>query len=305
MASELEKTQPGDTGKDALRRIAGEQDRVAARAARVQENLKQQAAGAAGLPKGNDTAKTEQAVAAAARDFDQKRVPDRMKQSAEQLRATAEQPDGTNKEQESATAKAAAAAEQDLARELDKLADRLANASGQKDQESQKLADDRTRAGELRGQIDKLGDDLEKLAAPGPNAKPDQKQGAGGTSSTELAQLQQEYSRQLEQARQLLDQLKREDPSMAQGGAGFTFEGQGMTMSAPGTEAFKQDFAKWQQLRQQATQALESAETSLSRRLLAKEARDRLASGVDDKPPAAYETQVDSYFKALATKKKP
>ena len=78
-----------------------------------------------------------------------------------------------------------------------------------------------------------------------------------------------------------------------------------MTMSAPGTEMFKQDFAKWQQLRTQATQALEKAETSLSKRLQEKEARDRLASGVDDKPPAAYEQQVDSYFKALAGKKKP
>ena len=78
-----------------------------------------------------------------------------------------------------------------------------------------------------------------------------------------------------------------------------------MILGAPGTEAFKQDFAKWDDLRRQATQALESVESSLSKRLQAKESRDRLAAGVDDKAPPAYQKQVDSYFKAIAGKKKP
>ncbi len=59
-----------------------------------------------------------------------------------------------------------------------------------------------------------------------------------------------------------------------------------MTLSAPGTEAFKQDFAKWDDLRRQATRALEGVESSLSKRLQDKEAKDRLAAGVDDKAPA-------------------
>ena len=99
--------------------------------------------------------------------------------------------------------------------------------------------------------------------------------------------------------------MRREDPSFAQGGAGFTFEGQGMTLSAPGTEAFKQDFARWEKLRNQATEVLARAETAISKRLQAKEARERLASGADDKPPAAYEAQVNSYFKALAERTRP
>ena len=98
--------------------------------------------------------------------------------------------------------------------------------------------------------------------------------------------------------------MRREDNTFAQGGPGFTFEGQGMVLSAPGTEAFKQDFTKWEALRKQATQALERAEASLSKRLQAKASRDRLAAGADDKPPAGYEQQVDSYFKALATRKR-
>jgi hypothetical protein len=78
-----------------------------------------------------------------------------------------------------------------------------------------------------------------------------------------------------------------------------------MVMSAPGTEPFKQDFAKWEQLRKQVTLALDRAESELSRKLQARDSRDRLAAGVDDVPPAAYRQQVDDYFKSLAGKKKP
>ena len=76
-----------------------------------------------------------------------------------------------------------------------------------------------------------------------------------------------------------------------------------MVLSAPGTEAFKQDFAKWEALRKQATQALERAESSIAQRLRARQGHERLGANVDDRPPAAYADQVDRYFKALATKK--
>jgi hypothetical protein len=101
-----------------------------------------------------------------------------------------------------------------------------------------------------------------------------------------------------------MDQLKRDDGTFGRGGAGLTFEGQGMTLSAPGTEAFKQDFARWEDLRRQATQALDQAETALSKKLQAKQAKDRLAAGADDKAPAGYQKQVDDYFKAIAKKKR-
>jgi hypothetical protein len=86
---------------------------------------------------------------------------------------------------------------------------------------------------------------------------------------------------------------------------GATFEGQKMVFSAPGTEAFKQDFAKWDDLRAQATAALERAGFSVSGRLNARESRDRLPSGADERIPPEYQELVDSYFKALAGKKSP
>jgi hypothetical protein len=77
-----------------------------------------------------------------------------------------------------------------------------------------------------------------------------------------------------------------------------------MALSAPGTQAFKQDFAKWEQLRTETTRLLDIAATTLADRVQARDAR-RLAAGASDRPPAGYQQQVDSYFKALAAKKKP
>jgi hypothetical protein len=77
-----------------------------------------------------------------------------------------------------------------------------------------------------------------------------------------------------------------------------------MTTSSPGTESFKQDFAKWDDLRRQASQALEAAQTAISKKLQAKESKERLAAGADDKAPPEYQKQVDDYFKAIAAKKK-
>jgi hypothetical protein len=105
----------------------------------------------------------------------------------------------------------------------------------------------------------------------------------------------------MERVRELL----RETDRQRQTQGGFTFEGQGMVLSAPGTEAFKQDFARWQELKRQAAAALEQVESTLSKQVQERNAKDRFASGADDEAPAAYQEQVDRYFRALATKKKP
>jgi hypothetical protein len=307
----------GQSAKDGLRRLAGEQERTAERARRLQQGLSQQGAAGAAGPKDSQDKSAQQTVAQAARDFEQQRVGDRMQQSADQMRAAAAQPEAPGKASgaEQDVTRAAAATGRDLARALDKLADTLARAEGPRDDESRKLSEQRARAQELHERIDDLTRQLMSSSSssspqrssgprtPGDSGRAGQGQGAG--SGSDLARLREEYNRQLQQTRELIDELRREDGGYAQGGPGFTFEGQGMVLSAPGTEAFKQDFAKWEELRKQATQALDRAESSLSKKLQAQESRDRLAAGVDDTPPAAYEQQVESYFKALATRVKP
>lgn len=291
VAAELGKVAPGEAGQDALRRLAGEQERLADRAGRLQQGLGQQAADAA------------------AKELERQRIPDRMRQSAEELRSAAGQPTGPDR----GMPKSAAASQQEVARALDKLADSLAAADRPRDEESRKLSEQLARAQALRERIEELTRELEKLSEQGPsnsqNARTEtdtegQGQPASGRAG-DLSRLRAEYNRQIQETRKLLEEMRRDDPGFSPGGMGFTFEGQGMVLSAPGTEAFKQDFTKWEQLRKQATQALDLAESSLAQRLQAKQAHDRLAAGVDDKAPPEYQQQVDDYFKALAQKKKP
>src|SRR4029078_3744596 len=69
------------------------------------------------------------------------------------------------------------------------------------------------------------------------------------------------------------------------GGGGVTFEAPGsLGLSAAGTEAFKQDFAKWEEMRRQATQALDTVDSALSKKIQAKQAKDPPAPGPADNP---------------------
>ena len=119
-----------------------------------------------------------------------------------------------------------------------------------------------------------------------------------------MERLRADIDRQMKEVRQLLAESQK-DNSKSEGGPGATFEGQGMVLSAPGTQGFKQDFAKWQELTRQVTLALDNVESSLAKRLREKSAKDRLASGGDERAPAEYAEQVDAYFKALAARKRP
>ena len=326
IASELAKTGQGETAKDAVRRLAGEQERLADRARRLQDSLKQQ--GAAGsTSRGSQTDKSgapsQSAAAEAAKDLDGKHLADRMQQSADAMRAAADRGQGAQRGTtapgaQSGEAKAQAGEQEAMARELDRVADKLASATGSKDSESRKLSDQLARVQEQRDKLDRLGRELGELSrqsgpsgqqgsstqkSPGQTGRAGEGQsGGGGGRGADLAKQAEEAQRQ---ARELINQLARDDPGFTHGGAGFTFEGRGMTMSAPGTEAFKQDFARWEEMKRQLTAALENAESSISKKLQAKQARDRLAAGVDDKAPPEYRKQVDTYFKSIAGKKKP
>jgi len=345
VAGELAKAGAGDAGKDTVRRLAGEQERLADRARKLEGSLKQQAAAGAGRS-GTDTraaARGEggrgngqaQAAADAAKEINRQRLAERTQQSADALRAATADPRGrrgTTAPPEAADqARGQIGAQQELARAFDKVADKLAAGTGPQDAESRKLSEQLAHAQDVRDKLAAAGRELDNLNAqsgrggqrgasrgsaqsnggqksPGDSGKPGEgQQGGGGTAADAAARLRDEYARQLQQTKDLVDQMRREDPSFARGpGGGFTLEETPQTIvTAPGTEAFKQDFEKWENLRRQATQALENIEASLSKKLQAKQSKDRLAAGADDKAPPEYRKQVDRYFKAIAGKKKP
>ena len=97
--------------------------------------------------------------------------------------------------------------------------------------------------------------------------------------------------------------LQQELGGARQSSGGTTPEGQQMVTSAPGTEAFKQDFSGWETLHKDVTLGLERLEASLSKAMLERAARERLKAGAADRAPDEYEQAVDAYFRSLAAPK--
>jgi len=277
----------GDAGAEQQRRMAGEQERLAERLERLRDQLEQQ--GAEGQ-QGGAGADLSAAAREAAGDIDRQRLVERMQEAADRMQAQAAGESGGN-----ATGRGASSQQQasnDISRALENVADRLAAAAGSSDGESRRLSSQLARSQELRERMTELTRDLERL---------DREASRGTPSATgQTGAAQQAIEQQLQEARALLEELSRDEPGARPGGLGFTFEGQGMVRSAPGTEAFKQDLSRWEELRVQVTQMLAAAESSVAARLRARQSQDRLAYGLDDRAPAQYQQHVDSYFKALA-----
>jgi hypothetical protein len=331
----------GEGGKDTLRRLAGEQQRLADRARRVEEGLKQQgAAGGTGGKDGKDSAdakRLQQAAAEAGRDLERQRVADRLQQSADAMRAAAQpnpsQADGS-KNGASPLPGGTTPSPEDLARALDRVADRLSTADKSDDPDSRKMSEQLARAQELREQLDELTrqmSDLDRQASASPQsgAAPNGRQGGpqGGQGA-------------------------KPTPQSAGGDTGRGGQGQGARAApvptwivcAPRRTRRSSGFAiscakpnttraagtrRWVRRSRAGDGALRSrhrsvqagfremagAEASgrggargraddLVRKLQERDAKDRLSAGADDTAPAAYQDQVDSYFKALAAKKK-
>jgi len=99
-----------------------------------------------------------------------------------------------------------------------------------------------------------------------------------------------------------MDRVQRGTPDS--GGRMATPEEHEWSRSAPGTEAFKQDYAAWQSLAGDVARALERTEASVAGKLSNAVARDRLRAGGSERVPDAYRQRVSKYFESIASKKK-
>ena len=280
-----------DGARDDTRRLAGEQEGLADRAERLEQQVRDLGQAAHG------DARTHTAVSEAARAMAEGRIEERMRAAAEALRRGP----GTTSRAETAPNPADAARE--LARTLDRVADRLADASGEHDPEGRKLADQLARAREARERLSDLRRQIERLQQePQPGDTEQRGRAAQGGSpgdggrQRELQRLGEQYAEQLREAARLQEQAG----SQNRGGGASTPEGQAMSRSAPGTEAFKQDFSRWEVLHKDVTLGLERLEATLSQTLLERAARNRLTAGGADRAPDEYQRAVDAYFKSLA-----
>ena len=277
--------------QDASRRLAGEQEQLAERADTLGQRLDQLGR------EGGDKSEKDR-LAGAARDVRGGEVAGKMREMARGLQ---NDPRAAHPEQG-----------RDVARSLDRLADQVAGTGGGRDREGQQLSDGLSRTRELRERLAELerqiGEEVSRQkAAANPSAQKGTSNGDGSpgdpsapaSQSRRLAELQRQYTDELNKAAGS-DERLREAVVAGTGGAGSTPVGQTMVTSAPGTEAFKQDFARWESLHRELTLGLERLEASLSQRVIEKAGRERLPSGSADATPPEYAESVDRYFRALA-----
>ena len=317
LGNEVSQTAAGAGGEDARRKLAGEQERLADRTQRLGESVRQLAqSGEAG---------ERQAMSEAGREIEKQRIAERMRESAQAMRAGGDP---------KATAEAARAANtaEELARALDEVAGRLGDATGGRDGETARLSEQLSRTQELRDRLARLERSMGELqkqgaleqgakgasGAQGANGQksPDGQQsgerqpgsqgqdgstgqqGSNGGGRGSVERLQRDVDNQLRDAQRLAEALRRENPGMEKGGT--TPEQWQRSVSAPGTEGFKQDFAKWESLRKNLLVALEQTESKLADQLRARETRERLNAGRHDAVADTYRELVDRYYQSLA-----
>jgi hypothetical protein len=216
----------------------------------------------------------------AARDLEQQRLSERMHEAARSGRTGQEG--------------------QQIARELDRLSERLGAANGQGG-ESDEASEQLSRIRELRDQLSQLERQLSELskksesqegqqAAEGPSSNGRSGQGTpqGEGDATPW-----------DGARDLVDDMRRELEYRTPEANAFN-----PGRSAPGTEAWKNDFAEWEELKVQLAAALERAENGAAARLRTQQAEDRLNAGAAQGVPEQYRQLVDRYYRALAQKEK-
>jgi hypothetical protein len=327
LGNEAARTAAGSAGDDARRRLAAEQERLADRTDRLGEAARQLAGGSDGADE------QRQATADAAREIEQRKIAEGMRQAAGSMR------------QAGAVASAASRPEE-LARALDKVAERLGSATGARDGDTGRLSEQLARTQELRDRLSELQRSMDALARAGENAdaqarqepqqsgadpsgqrgdanaapgndkqessslagtpgpaRADGRDGAadrpGGAEGSRgsVARLQRDVDNQLREAQRLAEAVQRENPEMPRG---TTPEQWSRSVSAPGTESFKQDFAKWESLKKSLLVALERTESQLSDQLRARESQERLNAGRHDAVSETYRELVDRYYQSLA-----
>ena len=284
--------------EDARRRLSGEQQRLAERADALDERVQRLAQGETG------DRQARERLAEAARAAERARI-------GQQMRALA---DGVRRGDAKATA---GEQQRAIARELDRLADKVGGTQDSgADREGKQLADDLSKARELRDRLADLQRQIETAGKQGESGKPGEsakqsepgkpgesgEQGGRGTAGQQgqrqLAELQREYLEQLRNAGELGERLEQASPGT--GRAMSTPIEQQMVTSAPGTQAFKQDFSKWETLHKDIALGLERLEAALSQRVVERAARERLRTGATDRVPDTYRSTVDRYYRALA-----
>jgi hypothetical protein len=274
----------GGDAADRSRRQAAEQERLAGRTERLEQAVRQ----LAGASQDAD-ARERNALNEAVREIDQQRPSQQMRQAAE---AGQRAP---------ATGGGQAPGGEHIARALERIGDRLGAAGGQS-ADSERLTEELSRIRALREELAHLDRQLtglrQEAGAQGERGGAGRGRGNEPGPGTRGGGMQTgEVQTPWQSARELLNEMQRENRLES---LGRETDGFNPGRSAPGTEAWKQDFARWDELKVQVTAALERAEQTAANRLRGQQANDRLNAGATQAAPDAYRRLVEKYYRALA-----
>jgi hypothetical protein len=294
IASEAGRLERGTGAADAdgWRRLAGEKDALADRVEELRRAAEQ-------LSSGQKQGEGTQA-ADTARQLDEQRIAERMREAAKDMRA---RPESARGGRSATPARDMAAREQQIAHDLDRVVDRMNGGTERAEDLSREL--DQAQA--LRNRLDSLERQIREAEARAANGRRSPgRAGAGRDGGTagpgpELRRLREEYAKELQRTREALSKLERGTPGAGLGGV--TPEQHEWSVTDQGTEAFKQDFSQWQALRKDVDSALERYEASIVARASRKTLQDRLSGGGSDRAPDAYRRLIARYYESLARKK--
>ena len=311
VADETGQVDVDNRSRESRFRLADEKDDLADRVDTLNRALEQRA----GERRTADPA--DRGVRAARDELEREAVGQRMREGADSLRRSRAQNPPTGTERDGDRLAALMDEETALADVLARVAAQLRRAIGQ-DEAVERLAAQVEAARELRQSLEQLQQELDEAqprqtqqaAAQSASAGADpqeseagrpgsEAQGGSGAGGSAVAGLRREFLGRLEQSRQLLDALRRQSPELDRDLEQWAQPWQ--SVSAPGTEAFKQDFANWDSLRRNLENALHQFEAERLRELAAGEIRDRLSAGPEETLPERYRRFVDQYYRALAT----
>jgi hypothetical protein len=302
VAREAASAATGKAATDTMRRLSGEKERLADQAEHLGQGLKSAAANP-GLE-----GRQRQLVDSVNRDLDRLQLPKQMRDAAAAMRAP---------EKADVNRPPSAEGEQDLAKTLGRLADRMTAAAGSREtqQASEQLGqtrDTRDRLAQLERQIAELrrqaargatdsragGRPSSTDAPANSNAVGTSGRGGSAEAAETLKRLQDEYARELCRAADQLNRLGAEG-----GGTGITPEG-ARTLSPFSAPGFHQDYSKWEQLSHEINAGLDRAETVLTKKVRDQQARDRLQAPASARAPEAYRRLVEQYYQSLAREKR-
>ena len=343
VANEATRTAAGQSGDDARRRLAGDQERLAERVERLQEQVKQLSRAGQGETREraatNEAAKEleRQKVAERMRQSaeslrqttgaepqpgqppsreagrqaqDLARTLDRI---AERLGAASGTQDAESRRWSEALSKT-----QEMRERIAELERSIEQLQGEGAQNGASNSSDRAegRQSQPQGQEPPASPRTPQQAqggqsspsqgtqqsADGRDGSNGQQGSSAGGNGGRLQQLQREVNERARDVERLAGEIRRENPGMQ---GPNQDEGWWRSVSAPGTEAFKQDFARWESLKKNLLVSLEGVESKLSSELRARETNQRFNAGGHQAVGEAYRSLVDQYYRSLAAPRKP